>query len=106
MIICNNETFFKLFRCATIQLKSLFYTLDLLLAPKVMEYNIIIAPTLELLASEVAGFIPQGWKLKGAILEHMNGYAQQIVRHPKDSIRLLQQKQQVSARQRRTRWIE
>ncbi|GAB3532133.1 hypothetical protein GCM10027443_15390 [Pontibacter brevis] len=76
-----------------------------------MEYNIIIAPTLELLATEVAGFIPQGWKLKGAILEHMNGYAQQIVRHPKDSIRLIHQKQQqqmqlASAKQRRTRWIE
>ncbi|RDV13682.1 hypothetical protein DXT99_18095 [Pontibacter diazotrophicus] len=73
-----------------------------------MEYNIIIAPTLEILASEVAGFIPQGWKLKGAILEHMNGYAQQIVRHPKDSIRLLQQQhqQQTAVKQRRTRWIE
>ncbi|WP_162055151.1 hypothetical protein [Pontibacter pamirensis] len=71
-----------------------------------MEYNIVIAPTLEILASEVAGFIPQGWKLKGAILEHMNGYAQQIVRHPKDSIRQIQQKQQVPVKQRRTRWIE
>lgn len=75
-----------------------------------MEYNIIIAPTLEKLAVEVAGYIPQGWKLKGAILEHMNGYAQQIVRHPKDSIRLIQKKQQqqqqVPVKQRRTRWIE
>lgn len=75
-----------------------------------MEYNIIIAPTLEGLASEVAGFIPQGWKLKGAILEHMNGYAQQLVRHPKDSIRLQQQiavpQDEVPSRQRRTKWIE
>lgn len=73
-----------------------------------MEYNIIIAPTLEILATEVAGFIPQGWKLKGAILEHMNGYAQQIERHPKDSIRLLYQQlqNQQTAKQRRTRWIE
>ncbi|MFD3001564.1 hypothetical protein ACFS7Z_14430 [Pontibacter toksunensis] len=73
-----------------------------------MEYNIIIAPTLEILATEVAGFIPQGWKLKGAILEHMDGYAQQIVRHPKDSIRLLHQQlqNQQAAKQRRTRWIE
>ncbi len=75
-----------------------------------MEYNIIIAPTLELLASEVAGFIPKGWRLKGAILEHTTGYAQQIERHPKDSIRLQQQKAQMHveapARQRRTRWIE
>jgi len=76
-----------------------------------MEYNIIIAPTLEILASEVAGFIPQGWKLKGAILEHLNGYAQQLVRHPKDSIRLQQQqaKPQVetfSRQPRRTKWIQ
>jgi len=73
-----------------------------------MEYNIVIAPTLEGLASEVAGFIPQGWKLKGTILEHMNGYAQQLVRYPKDTIRLQQQKAQaeVLPRQRRTRWIE
>lgn len=73
-----------------------------------MEYNIIIAPTLEILATEVAGFIPQGWKLKGAILEHMGGYAQQIVRDPKDSIRLLHQQlqNQQAAKQRRTRWIE
>ncbi|GAA4437959.1 hypothetical protein GCM10023188_32750 [Pontibacter saemangeumensis] len=75
-----------------------------------MEYNIIIAPTLEGLASEVAGFIPEGWKLKGAILEHINGYAQQLVRHPKDSIRLQQQKAQqvveTPARQRRTKWIQ
>ncbi|MCJ8163488.1 hypothetical protein MKJ04_01455 [Pontibacter sp. E15-1] len=75
-----------------------------------MEYNIINAPTLEILASEVAGFIPKGWKLKGAILEHTKGYAQQIVRHPKDSIRLQQQYAQhpvqAPARQRRTKWIE
>ena len=72
-----------------------------------MEYNIITAPTLEGLASEVAGYIPQGWRLKGAILEHMNGYAQQLVRHPKDSIRLQQKAQaEAPARQRRTRWIE
>ncbi len=75
-----------------------------------MEYNIIIAPTLEGLASEVAGFIPEGWKLEGAILEHINGYAQQLVRHPKDSIRLQQQKAKLTveaaARLRRTRWIE
>lgn len=74
-----------------------------------MEYNIIIAPTLEVLASEVASFIPQGWKLKGAILEHINGYAQQLVRHPKDSIRLQQMavpQEEAPARQRRTKWIE
>jgi hypothetical protein len=80
-----------------------------------MEYNIIIAPTLEILATEVAVYIPQGWKLKGAILEHGNSYAQQLVRHPKDSIRLMQQQQKaqqqqpqpmVAAKQRRTRWIE
>ena len=76
-----------------------------------MEYNIIVAPTLEKLATEVAVYIPQGWKLKGAILEHENGYAQQLVRHPKDSIRLLQkqlnaQHQPAPAKQRRTRWIE
>lgn len=75
-----------------------------------MEYNIVIAPTLEVLASEVASFIPQGWKLKGAILEHMNGYAQQLIRHPKDVVRMQQQRAkpavEAPARQRRTRWIE
>ena len=75
-----------------------------------MEYNIIIAPTLEGLALQVAGLIPQGWKLKGAILEHLNGYAQQVERHPKDSIRMQQEKAKAAmeapARQRRTKWIE
>ncbi|WP_299759192.1 hypothetical protein [uncultured Pontibacter sp.] len=72
-----------------------------------MEYNIIIAPDLEGLASEVAGFLPQGWRLKGGILEHGEGFAQQLVRQPKDIVRM-QQKQlrKDSTKQRRTRWIQ
>jgi len=53
-----------------------------------MEYNIIVAPYLVLLAKEVGGFIPMGWKLKGGILEHSDGYAQQLVRSPRDIIKL------------------
>ncbi|WP_276497248.1 hypothetical protein [Pontibacter litorisediminis] len=73
-----------------------------------MEYNIIIAPDLEGLATEVAGFLPQGWRLKGGILEHSDGFAQQLVRHTKDKLRVQQQQQQHKqpAKQRRTRWIE
>lgn len=70
-----------------------------------MEYNIIISPDLERLALEVAGFLPQGWRLKGGILEHENGFAQQLVRNPKDSLRVKQQRKQ-PIRQRRTKWIE
>ncbi|WP_266204821.1 hypothetical protein [Pontibacter kalidii] len=73
-----------------------------------MEYNIIIAPDLEGLASEVASFLPQGWRLKGSILEHGEGYAQQLVRNTKDKFRVQQQQQQnrKPTKQRRTRWIE
>lgn len=73
-----------------------------------MEYNIIIAPDLEGLASEVADFLPKGWRLKGGILEHGEGFAQQLVRHPKDIIRVQQQQQQRKqpVKQRRTKWIE
>ncbi|RIJ34361.1 hypothetical protein [Pontibacter oryzae] len=70
-----------------------------------MEYNIIIAPDLEGLAVEVAGFLPQGWRLKGGIVEHGKGFAQQLVRQPKDSVRMQQQRKQ-PAKQRRTKWIE
>ncbi|TPE43053.1 hypothetical protein [Pontibacter mangrovi] len=69
-----------------------------------MEYNIVIAPDLEGLATEVAGFLPQGWRLKGGIVEYGNSYAQQLIRHPKDAIRLPQRRQ--PAKQRRTKWIE
>ncbi|GAB3811585.1 hypothetical protein [Pontibacter rugosus] len=72
-----------------------------------MEYNIIIANDLEGLASEVATFLPQGWRLKGAIVEHVNGFAQQLIRHPKDSIRVQNNNpQQPASKQRRTKWIE
>jgi hypothetical protein len=75
------------------------------LAYIIMEYNIIIAPDLETLATKVADFIPMGWKLKGSILEHTNGYAQQIERRPSDSIRM-QRSNSRPAKQRRTKWIE
>lgn len=68
-----------------------------------MEYNIIVAPDLEVLANEVAGFIPKGWKLKGGILEHMDGYAQQLVRHPGTIVKA--QRKPV-AKNKRTKWIE
>ncbi|GHA80396.1 hypothetical protein [Pontibacter akesuensis] len=71
-----------------------------------MEYNIIIAADLEGLALEVAAFLPQGWRLKGAIVEHMDGYAQQLIRFPKDSIKVQQQQPAANQRQRRTKWIE
>ncbi|MEJ8800582.1 hypothetical protein [Pontibacter sp. H249] len=69
-----------------------------------MEYNIIVAPDLEVLATEVAGFIPMGWKLKGGILEHMDGYAQQLVRYPGAVARA--QRKPAIIKSRRTKWIE
>ncbi|MBC5991217.1 hypothetical protein [Pontibacter cellulosilyticus] len=70
-----------------------------------MEYNIVVAPDLELLATKVAGFIPMGWKLKGGILEHLNGYAQQLVRHPGAVTRTTQRKP-AAIKAKRTKWIE
>ena len=69
-----------------------------------MEYNIIVAPDLEVLATKVAGFIPMGWKLKGGILEHLDGYAQQLVRHPGDISRV--QRKPALSKNKRTKWIE
>lgn len=69
-----------------------------------MEYNIIVAPDLEVLATKVAGFIPMGWKLKGGILEHLDGYAQQLVRYPGDVVSRTNRKP--VAKSRRTKWIE
>lgn len=71
-----------------------------------MEYNIIIAPTLESLAVEVSDFLPKGWKLKGGILEHTDGFAQQLVRNPSESIRTQPRKQVVATKPKRTKWIE
>lgn len=69
-----------------------------------MEYNIIIAPDLDSLATEVADFIPMGWKLKGSILEHNDGFAQQLERSPSDALRVPRKSR--NAKQKRTRWIE
>ncbi|MFD2245442.1 hypothetical protein [Pontibacter ruber] len=71
-----------------------------------MEYNIIVASDLEALATEVAIFLPKGWRLKGGILEHSEGFAQQLVRKPSDSLRMLKQQPVVRQTQRRTKWIE
>ena len=69
-----------------------------------MEYNIITAPDLETLATKVADFIPMGWKLKGSILEHNHGFAQQLERRPSDTLRM--QRKQRPAKHKRTKWIE
>jgi len=71
-----------------------------------MEYNIIIAPSLESLATKVADYIPMGWKLKGGILEHTDGFAQQLTRNPIDTVKMMQRKPAVAAPRRRTKWIE
>jgi hypothetical protein len=70
-----------------------------------MEYNIVVAPNLETLATQVAALFPQGWKLKGGITEHSNGFSQQLVRKPIDRMRQ-QQLQTPATKQRRTKWIE
>ncbi|WP_242917586.1 hypothetical protein [Pontibacter liquoris] len=70
-----------------------------------MEYNIVVAPNLEVLATEVAGFIPMGWKLKGGILEHSDGYAQQLVRKLSDTVKL-QRQYPAAVIKKRTKWIE
>lgn len=68
-----------------------------------MEYNIIVAPNLEILATQVSTFFLQGWKLKGAILEHKEGFAQQLVRSPTEAVRTRAKK---DVRKSRTKWIE
>ncbi|MBJ6119131.1 DUF1737 domain-containing protein [Pontibacter sp. BT310] len=70
-----------------------------------MEYNIITAPDLDSLATKVADFFPMGWKLKGSILEHNDGFAQQLERRPSDALRMQRTKQRPS-KQKRTKWIE
>ena len=71
-----------------------------------MEYNIIIAPDLDSLATKVADFFPMGWKLKGSILEHNDGFAQQLERRPSDAIRMQRNNKQKVTKQKRTKWIE
>ncbi|MDO6388875.1 hypothetical protein Q4E40_01965 [Pontibacter sp. BT731] len=72
-----------------------------------MEYNIIVAPNLETLATEVAVLFPQGWKLKDGIIEHADGFSQQLIRKASDKLKLKQnQMPQPRAKQRRTKWIE
>jgi hypothetical protein len=71
-----------------------------------MEYNIVVAPTLETLATQVAVLFPQGWKLKGGIIEHAEGYSQQMVRKTIDKLKNSHSTPRATARQRRTKWIE
>lgn len=71
-----------------------------------MEYNIVVAPNLETLATEVAVLFPQGWKLKGGIIEHAEGFSQQLVRQTADKIKRQRQTPVVATRHRRTKWIE
>ncbi|MBD1395631.1 hypothetical protein H9Q13_00500 [Pontibacter sp. JH31] len=71
-----------------------------------MEYNIVVAPNLETLATEVAVLFPQGWKLKGGIIEHTDGFSQQLVRQTADKFKKQRQAPVVATRQRRTKWIE
>lgn len=72
-----------------------------------MEYNIVVAPNLETLATEVAVLFPQGWKLKGGIIEHAGGYSQQLTRKASDKLKQRQnQLPAPRAKQRRTKWIE
>ncbi|WP_116543341.1 hypothetical protein [Pontibacter virosus] len=70
-----------------------------------MEYNIIVAPNLETLATEVAVLFPQGWKLKGGIIEHADGFSQQLIRKASDKLKQ-SQVQAPQSKQRRTKWIE
>lgn len=71
-----------------------------------MEYNIITAPDLDSLATKVADFFPMGWKLKGSILEHNDGFAQQLERRPSDAMRMQRSNKQRTSKQKRTKWIE
>lgn len=73
-----------------------------------MEYNIVVAPNLETLATKVAVFFPQGWKLKGGIIEHADGYSQQMVRKTIDKLKNnhATSPTPASSKQRRTKWIE
>lgn len=71
-----------------------------------MEYNIIVAPTLETLATQVAVLFPQGWKLKGGIIEHADGYSQQLTRKTIDKLKNSHAAPATATKQRRTKWIE
>lgn len=70
-----------------------------------MEYNIIVAPNLETLATEVAVLFPQGWKLKGGIIEHSDGFSQQLIRKRIDKMKN-HHAVPAAQKQRRTKWIE
>ena len=70
-----------------------------------MEYNIVVAPNLETLATEVAVLFPQGWKLKGGIIEHADGFSQQMIRKASDKLKQ-NHMPLPHAKQRRTKWIE
>ncbi|MBX0332445.1 hypothetical protein K3G39_04265 [Pontibacter sp. HSC-14F20] len=70
-----------------------------------MEYDIVVAPNLETLATEVAILFPQGWKLKGGIIEHADGFSQQLIRKASDKMKQRQMPAPQS-KHRRTKWIE
>ncbi|MFT2007794.1 hypothetical protein ACMA1I_03900 [Pontibacter sp. 13R65] len=71
-----------------------------------MEFSIVVAPNLESLAAEVSGLFSKGWQLKGSIVEHKQGYAQQMTRKPSDIVRLRTKSHQAQPIQKRTKWIE
>lgn len=68
-----------------------------------MEYNIVIASDLELLATKVAAYIPMGWQLKGGISELTEGFAQELQRRPLDIVKM--QHKQIE-KLKRKKWIE
>lgn len=86
-------------------LQSTILVLSLVFLQVQMEYNIVVAPNLETLATEVAVLFPQGWKLKGGITEHANGFSQQLTRKTIDKIKN-SHSAPADTRQRRTKWIE
>ncbi|TXK26404.1 hypothetical protein FVR03_21830 [Pontibacter qinzhouensis] len=71
-----------------------------------MEFNIVVAPNLETLAAEVSGLFSKGWKLKGSIVEHKQGYAQQMTRKPSDLVRVRTKANHTQPAPKRTKWIE
>ena len=48
---------------------------------KAMEYEVIQASNLQLLASAVKAYLQKGWVLKGEIWEQHGNYAQEMERH-------------------------
>ncbi|MDX5347986.1 MAG: hypothetical protein LPJ89_03305 [Hymenobacteraceae bacterium] len=77
-----------------------YYPLTLILNK--MEYDVLIAGDLESLSLAVNERLRSGWRLKDYVMEHVNGFAQEVVRHPAECVA----QKQKERKRRKMRWID